>query len=282
MQAIIMSAYRDYEQLDYMLDMYSMFFDCYVHIDKKADFADDYHISKLNQKKNVTVISDYNIKWGSYYHLLALSKLLDMALKNADNIRFHLISDTDFPAKSYLEFESYFDKNEKNYIEICDITNMPVMQKRYQIFHLQHIFDRKSSNKLEVLTDKVIRNLQYALSIHRKTSYKYKGLVWGSLSREGAKICMDYLTEDRIKNLKYCENSEEFWLTNALLDSSLKDTVDANNLRYAVWANENANGPRLLKEADIDNILGADVFFARKVFVKENRLYEQLYNIFVT
>ena len=51
MQAIIMSAYRDFNQLNHILDMYSQKFNCYVHIDKKASFADEEHLKKLNSKK---------------------------------------------------------------------------------------------------------------------------------------------------------------------------------------------------------------------------------------
>lgn len=271
-----MSAYRNYDHLNELLDIYSKNFKCYVHIDKKSSFADAYHIDILNSKKNVFVISEYEIKWGSYLHLMALSRLLGIALKDDENIRFHLISDTDFPIKPFSEFEAFFEGNNNNYIEVTDITNMPVMQKRYQIYHLQHIFDRKSSNKLIVTTDKIIRHLQYALHVNRKTRYSYKGLVWGSITREAAKVCQSYLSESRINNLKYCENSEEFWLSNALLESNLKDTVVKNNLRYAVWDEQNVNGPRLLNSKDLKGIEKSGAFFARKIVSNEDNLYKIL------
>lgn len=267
-----MSAYRDYEQLSHLLDLYSRFFNCYVHIDKKSAFSDEEHVRKLNQINNVTVISDYRINWGSYCHLLALSKLLKMAYNDESNTRFHLISDTDFPIKSHYDFERFFNDNVKNYIEVTDISNNPFMQKRYQIFHLQHIFDRKSASKLEVYTDKIIRNLQYALKVKRNTSYKYKGLVWGSITRDAAKACLDYLDEKRILDLKYCESAEEFWLNNALMESCLNDTVIANNLRYAVWDENHVNGPRELSIKDLSDINEFDGFFARKVIMGKDDL----------
>lgn len=274
MQAIIMTAYRDFKHLKGLLELYSTKFQCYVHIDKRASFADTKHIEELNRIKNVTAISDYEIKWGSYCHLLALNKLLGMALEDPLNSRFHFISDTDIPIKSYQNFESFFDQNDKNYIEVTDITNMPVMQKRYKIFHFQHIFDRKSSRKSIIILDKIIRNLQYIFHVNRRTKYSYKGLVWGSITREAALICQDYLTKSRICNLKYCENSEEFWLSNAILESKLKETVNTNNLRFAVWDAQNVNGPRELNKSDLEQIEKSDAFFARKVLSSSNELYQ--------
>ena len=275
-----MSAYRDFDELSRLLDIYSKYFNCYVHIDKKSDFSDSQHLEILNSKKNVYAISLYKIKWGSYYHLLSLATLLKEAMKNKENTRFHLISDADSPVKSYSEFERFFDANEHNYIEVCDITNMPVMQKRYQIYHLQHIFDRKSKNKLFIYIDKIIRNLQYSLGIKRKTTYAYKGLVWGSITREAAKICLDYLTQKRIANLKYCENSEEFWLTNAILFSRLKNTVVRDNLRYAVWDYQNVNGPKVLDISNLSEIELSNAFFARKIIRHDDPLYIALQDKF--
>ncbi|WP_022757269.1 hypothetical protein [Butyrivibrio fibrisolvens] len=86
-------------------------------------------------------------------------------------------------------------------------------------------------------------------------------------------ICQDYLTKSRICNLKYCENSEEFWLSNAILESKLKETVNTNNLRFAVWDAQNVNGPRELNKSDLEQIEKSDAFFARKV-LSSNELYQ--------
>ena len=281
MQAIIMSAYRDFDYLIKLLELYSKKFNCYVHIDKRAGFADSKHIEILNQMENVTAISEYKIKWGSYCHLLALHKLLIIALKDSSNTRFHFISDADLPIRSYSDFETFFKDNDNNYIEVTDITQMPVIQKRYKIFHLQHVFDRKSNNKCIIIMDKIIRNLQYLLHVKRKTKYSYKGLVWGSITREAAMICSAYLKDSRIRNLKYCENSEEFWLSNAILESDLKETVKTNSLRFAIWDAQNVSGPRELDISDLELIEKSDAFFARKILSSSNELYKRLVDRFL-
>ncbi|SKB63901.1 Core-2/I-Branching enzyme [Lachnospiraceae bacterium] len=276
MQAIIMSAYRDFDSLNKLLDMYSRNFKCYVHIDKRSSFSDTRHINLLNQKENVYVISEYEILWGSYHHLLALYHLLKIAMEDPGNTRFHFISDSDVPIVPFSKFEDFFENNDHNYLEVADITDMPVMQKRYQIFHFQHIFDRKSPNKLIILLDKILRHLQFLIGIKRKTKYSYKGLVWGSITREAAKICLDYLSAKRINNLKYCENSEEFWLTNAILESPLKDTVVTDNLRFSLWDEQHVNSPKILDITDLENITSSNAFFARKIQDTDSELFKTL------
>ena len=44
MQAIIMTAYRDFNHLKGLLELYSLKFNCYIHIDKRASFADTKYI----------------------------------------------------------------------------------------------------------------------------------------------------------------------------------------------------------------------------------------------
>jgi hypothetical protein len=120
------------------------------------------------------------------------------------------------------------------------------------------MFDRKRSIKSIIILDKIIRNIQYILHVGRRTKYSYKGLVWGLITRQVALICQDYLTRARIRNLKYCENSEEFWLSNAILESKLKETVNA------VWDAQNVNGPRELNLSDLEQIEKSDAFLPER------------------
>jgi hypothetical protein len=279
MQALIITAYKDLDLLEENLKLFSGYFNCYVHIDKKAITDNSELLSRLNNIENVWAVSLYKINWGSYLHLMAIYKLLKKSLEDSDNTYFHIISGNDFPVKTPHEFEAFFTGNRKNYFEVTDIRNMPVMQKRYQIYHFQHVFNRKSSNRAEVYIDKIIRHLQYMLHIRRKESYAYKGLVWGSITRDGAQCCVDYIEKPgRIHSLKYCENSEEFLLTNAILgNDKLRETVDYYNLRYSIWSH--ADSPDVLDMSNLDDIMSSDAFFARKINNKGTKSQKQLYDV---
>lgn len=286
MQALIITAYHDYPKLERNLRLYSKGFNCYVHIDANSKEFDEQKIKKLNEIENVHVISKYKILWGSYLHMMAIIELIEEALKNKENTYFHIISGDDFPTKDYREYYDFFEKDGKkyNYLEVTDISNMPVMQKRYKIFHFMHILNRKSKHRSVLLLDKCLRHIQYHLPIKRRRAFKYKGLVWCSITREAAEYTVNTVRHNGdIKVLKYCEIAEEFLFSNTLLESeNFKDTVIWDKKRLTIWENEHSTGPRELDINDLDTIRKSDCYFARKVVNNENNheLYEHLYSKF--
>lgn len=286
MQALVITAYQNKAALKRNLELFSKKFQCFVHIDKKSPINTPEFLRELNAMENVTAISRYKINWGSYLHMMAILDLLQMALKKPEISRIHIISGEDFPVKSYEEFQQFFqvEHPKENFIELTDIRNMPVMQRRYTKFHFLHIFNRKSKNKLIIFTDKVIRQIQYHLPFERKTHFDYKGLVWCSLTREGAERVIEYITPERIAVLKYTEAAEEFMVQNALMDSKLEKTIVKDNLRYADW-NQCLTGPKVLKLKDYQKIKESNSFFARKIQDSKNEpeakaLYDRVFQEF--
>lgn len=287
MQALIITAYQDKEAIKRNLEVLSKKFQCYIHLDKKSDLSEPKFLRELNAMKNVTAISRYKINWGSYLHMMAILDLMKMAVKEKEITRLHIISGEDFPVKSYHEFYEFFEveNKDKNFIELTDIRTMPVMKLRYEKFHFLHIFNRKSKNKAEVYLDKIIRQIQYHLPFKRKTSFDYKGLVWSSLSVEGAKQVIEYITPERVKVLKYTEAAEEFMVQNALINSPLEATIVTDNKRYDDWSGC-LTGPKVLRLNDYDNIKASGAFFARKIQRSKKEpeakaLYKRLYEEFV-
>ena len=276
MQCLIITAYHNFEQLERNLTVWSRYFNCYVHIDKKADIATDENIKKLNQIENVYAESKYKINWGSYLHLMAILDLIRVAQKNEDNKYYHIISGDDYPLKKPEEFYSFFDNNDKCYMECTDITNIPAMKLRYEIFHFMHLVNRKGKNKPLIFIDKVVRKIQTVLKVKRHRSFQYKGLVWGSFSRKAVDYVINrFDNSNDVKFLKYCEIPEEFLFQNYLMDSDFKQNVDFNNLRYSNWDEYPYTGPRVLKMEDYETVKNFDAFFARKIVIG-TELYSRL------
>lgn len=278
-QALIITAYQNGEMLENNLRIFSKYFFCYVHIDKKSVLNNQDFIDRLNKIDNVYAISRYKINWGSYLHMMAIVDLLKEAYKNDNLIRFHIISGEDFPVKDYKDFCQFFEKDnvEKNYVEVTDIRNIPHFKLRYEKFHFLHILNRKSRNLFVILLDKFIRQLQYHLPFRRKIKFDYKGLIWGSITRDAVKVIFDYLSSSMIKRMKYCEIAEEFLLQNALIQSKLKDTVIEDNLRYANWQGC-LTGPKVLTIDELGEIKESGAFFARKIQQNEdNQSVRDLY-----
>lgn len=287
MQALVITAYQNQELLEKNLILFSKYFRCYVHVDRKSELNNPAFLEKLNSMHNVTVISRYKINWGSYLHMMAILDLLKMAVQEKEITRVHIISGEDFPVRSFEEFEKFFEVEHRleNFIECTDIRNMPKIKLRYEKFHFLHILNRKSRNLLVQLFDKGIRRIQYQIPLKRKTRFDYKGLVWSSLSIEAVYEIIRYLTPERVRVLKYCEIAEEFMVQNALMSSELKDTVVMDKKRYDDW-NGCLTGPKVLGIQDYKKIKASTAFFARKIQDDKNNqpaseLYHRLYEEFV-
>ena len=76
--AVLMSAYNDFDILLNNVKILAPCFDCYIHVDRKAEFPPEIR-RKLQEYPNVYVIQKYRITWGSYKHILAFLELLKMA-----------------------------------------------------------------------------------------------------------------------------------------------------------------------------------------------------------
>lgn len=286
MQALIITAYKNKALLERNIRLFSKHFKCFVHIDRKSDLNDLEYIQRLNSIENTVVVSKYKINWGSYLHMMAIIDLMKLTACDKDISRVHIISGEDFPLKSTDEFKEFFEvKNRyKNFINIVDIGDNPKMKLRYEKFHFCHIFNRKSSNWPIRLLDKGIRQFQYHIFLKRKIKFDYMGLVWCSLSIEGVRAVIEYMSPQRIKILKYCAIPEEFMIQNSLMDSELRNTIVPDSKRYNVWERQNSSGPRVLTIDDYDDIVSSDCFFARKIqdsgHYKNRQLYDTLYNRF--
>ena len=101
-QAILITAYRDFDQL---LDLVALFddrFGVYIHIDKKSNCGDRIYDSLKGQSHVQWVSSDYTINWGGRNHLLAILSLCKKAFADGKYSYFHLITGQDLPIKPFV------------------------------------------------------------------------------------------------------------------------------------------------------------------------------------
>ena len=108
MQAMIITAYQDFDGLSRMLAALGTHALCFVHVDKKSGITDA-QLAALNAMENVRAVSRYRVNWGSVYHLHALIDLCRMALGDPRVTHLHLISAQDFPCVSAAAFARFFD-----------------------------------------------------------------------------------------------------------------------------------------------------------------------------
>jgi hypothetical protein len=88
--ALVLTAYKDFEFLKELCEVYSKYFYVYIHIDKKSNISES-DMKYLNALDNVSAISRYKINWGSYLHVQAILDLLEMAEQD-ENDYVHVLS----------------------------------------------------------------------------------------------------------------------------------------------------------------------------------------------
>ena len=86
-QALIITAYQNEEMLENNLKLFSQYFYCYVHIDKKSTLNNPEFLERLNEIENVYAVSKYQINWGSYLHMMAVVDLMKEAYKRSEEWR---------------------------------------------------------------------------------------------------------------------------------------------------------------------------------------------------
>lgn len=118
--AVLMSAYNDFDILLNNVKILAPCFDCYIHVDRKAEFPPEIR-RKLQEYPNVYVIQKYRITWGSYKHILAFLELLKMAEPKGYEW-YHLITGNSVLVRPYKELEAFFMDHDgqifMNYVDV--------------------------------------------------------------------------------------------------------------------------------------------------------------------
>ncbi|MDL2215120.1 beta-1,6-N-acetylglucosaminyltransferase [Dysgonomonas sp. OttesenSCG-928-M03] len=272
MQAILITAYKNYTHLDDLVNFFDENFSIYIHIDRKSSISQE-QISTLREKKNVELVSqEYNINWGGINHLKAILLLVQKAIENNNNKYFHLITGHDYPIKSLSEFSTFYTScKDKDFMEFHSLPYQDWPEGGLDRLSRYNMYDcidgRKGFGELFI---KRFSKIQKVLGIKRRF-YKgfpklYGGSTYWSLRRESLEYVFNYMkSEPRyLKRFKYSFCSEEIFFQTILLNSPFRDKINNNNMRFIVWEERNGNFPANLDDSDYDNILGTSALFARK------------------
>ena len=275
MQAMIITAYRDFDGLLRMLAALGRHALCFVHVDKKSGFTPE-QMARLGALANVQAVSRYAVNWGSVYHLHALIDLCRMALDDARVTHLHLISAQDFPCVSAEAFARCFEGDDRIHMQFLTTADYPELAHRYEHYHCMHRLNyRDMSERAQNWVGRIDR-FQDMLHIRRRLSVPHKGLVWLSLPREAARHAVNAPQNRRLlRRLRYAYIPEEFFFQNAFADTPWEDRITGNALRFSVWDEPERGTPALLCERDLPAIDASGCVFCRKVNA-DTALYETL------
>lgn len=271
MQAFLITAYKNQEQLVKLIQSLNEHALVFVHLDKKStelslEELTSYHL------KNTQFISKYNIPWGGYTHLLAILTLFKMALADERVHYIHTISAQDIRICSMEEMEKRFATTQKIYMTCTDALEIPAKtQRRFR----QHIITSRGTGpfaqKLVKKANTTYTRLQKRLHINYTTikPFKriYKGMIWCSMPRKAAEYALNECekTPSFLRHLKHITLPEEFFFQSIFMDSPFRDDVVNENLRYTDWTRRYDSRPAILDATDFDKIIESNCIFARKI-----------------
>lgn len=188
MQAMILTAYKNLEEVARRIRLYSEQFEVYAHIDKKC--KEDGDKAFANMPKNVHIYSLYKINWGGANHLKCILYLMNEALRNPQIIYLHLVSGEDFPIKPLDVIYDFFEGREEVFFHCTALDKMDKKRRcrvsSYQKYYqMLNVFDYKKIPQKIFVKGMVF--LQALFGVNRLDGAGmrlFQGLVWGDYPRK--------------------------------------------------------------------------------------------------
>lgn len=269
MQAFLITAYKDYEQLYELATYLSENNKVFIHVDKSSSEILLEHVQALNRICNCVAISTRVICWGSFTHVEAILDLIKLAVRDEAVSYMHLITAQDFPIVSLDEIERRFEKSKDIYLDYMGPDHLPETVKvRYQYYNW--FVNKNVKNKWLWAIQYATVLMQKLVGVKRKSigafTSIYKGLVYISMPKDAAEYVLDYCEDeqDYLKALRRCQVPEEFFFQTLFMNSYFKDRVVKKELRYMNWEKGDGSSPAFLDETDYESICEGDYVFARK------------------
>lgn len=272
MQAILILAHKNVQQVVELSRKLNSNFNVYIHFDKKMTLDDNF--LKILENENIRYISQEDVKWGSWSIVRATIALMNLALSDKDNRYFHLISGQDWPIINSQEIYDFFEDKNSIYMERYSADR--VKKSHEEIINWQkyyYYYDVINRRKLYgKIFHRLTIKLQGLLKINKFKKLKinldiYAGSQWGSLPRDAVEFALDYLDshENVYKMFETGFCSDEFWLPTILANSSkFRNRYENYNYHFIKWTEQHGSYPAILDENNFIELRQSKAFFARK------------------
>lgn len=264
-QAILITAYKNLHSLQRLVSCFDNDFDFYIHIDKKC-----------NEKvpsfsgSNVHVISKYRVQWGSEKHFWAMMALIKLSCQNGPYAYYHTITASDYPIKTLQEFKSFFSaSNDRIYL---DFHRLPwerwtaeggLERVKYYWIGNQWFDSRAKNLSLMKKLLKIQRKAHFSRDLSAFSQW-YGGLSYFSIPHDVAMAVAALSWREIKRTTRFTHAVEEIYLQTVLVNRFPMERLVNNPLRYTVWGDFSC-GPNVLTDADYENMVSSDAFFARKM-----------------
>ncbi len=286
-QALLITAYKEMNQLIELISKFDDHFNVYIHFDKKSKLKHTEKI-KLQRLSNVKYFcQEFKVNWGSINHLKAYLHLCKIALKDSENEYFHLITGQDYPIKSIQHFKTLFDNLDKDTPSYLEYFTIPTTNwhegglDRVKYFNLHNYLNAKTRIGGILLRYSIF--IQKLLKIDRALDFQkplYGGSTYWSLSGETLAYVLAYNKNNPwfLKKFKYSFCPEEFYFQTIIMNSVHSKNIINENLRYVDWESNRGGVPAFLDETDFETLINSNKLFCRKVSSLRSIKLKQLLN----
>ena len=275
--AILIQCHKNPKQINLLLERLNHpDIDCYLHIDKKADFAD-----KIIHRENVFVLPDeqrVSVEWAQISQVTATLNLLNTAaasIRGGGYDYYWLISGQDWPLYSADEIVNFFKNHDgENFIQYWDSKNygnhlQNNLDKRNQIYFPLWMIGRR-------LWQKVVKRGWVELTGGYNRTWKsfmrkqlqiefYFGSQWWALTGETVEWIINYLGQHEDYYIFYKNTvcpDESFFQTLVMMSPYADKKTDY--LTYLHFS-EGANSPDILRASDFPQAKESGCLVMRKV-----------------
>jgi len=281
-QVILITAYKNEDQIYNIINYLGKDFEYYIHIDKKSLID----LSEIRACENVHIFKEYVVNWGSVNHLKAILLLANKAIEDKQNGFFHLITGQDFPVKTKDYFLNELDTT-KDYLEYFELPAACWAEDNGGISRLEYYYPFEIINNKSFIGSILIRILlktQKIFKLKRNVPYNifpklYGGSTYWSLTRDSLQYVLDFTNKNKkaLESMQYTLCSEEIYFQSILLNSPFATNVVKDNLRYIDWTTGRGGRPAFLDMTDYEKIKDSNKVFARKFHENySEELYKRL------
>lgn len=274
-QALIITAHRDVEALELLVELFKFRFFIFINVDKRSPLAKSPRLWELQDSKNVQVINKFSPRWGSRALLDVHLYFWELCNSMKEFRYIHFISGEDFPIISPDDIYNYFENTSKDYIYNFPLPSYSIWGgegglERIKYYHLYDVLDLKKNGRLNGIFIKlqILLNKMFGFSrqgLNQGYLY-YGGSDWYSISRDSLPL-LSLSYKDNIslyKNLRWSFCAAELYAHTVLMNSRRSSNVVNDNLRYIYFGGGKFASPLTLSEKDYGNLCSSKKLFARK------------------
>ena len=268
--------------------------DIFIHVDAKASDFDFTGLKSLLRNSDVFFTDRVRVRWAGYSLVEAEMILLAAATRHAEYAYYHFLSGSDMCLKSQDEIHRFFNAHSgKLFLTFCgEDWQRTQAQKRARYYYIE-------AGRAPVLRamNRGLVTMQRIVGIDRRKKAGMTivgGSNWCSLPHDFACYLVEHRAEIR-HVFRHGLCPDEIYIHTMAYNSRFKDRIyllkirqqnddmDPDmfraNQRYIDW---NRGKPYIFREDDFDELMRADVCFARKfAYTDTNQLMRKIleYNL---